>query len=108
MWWMKMSMFTCPYCGQYMYPQKHIINEPDKVIVIYTCQFCHAEIKTEKFKNRICPKCRNKTLRYINKIEIIGFDENDCLWKCSNCGYTLIAKPKGRLPKIPEVKLSFE
>ena len=103
-----MSMMTCPYCGNYTCPQKHIINEPDEVIVIHSCQFCHMEIKTEKFRNRTCPKCRNKTMRYVEKIGIVGFDENDCLWQCSNCGYSMIAKPKGRLPNQTSVKLSIE
>jgi len=103
-----MAMMTCPHCGNYTYPKKYIINEKDGVTVIHSCQFCNVEVKTEHFKNRTCPKCRNKTLRYKGRVGIVGFDWDDCIWQCSNCGYNIIAKPKGRLPKMPEIKLSIE
>jgi len=103
-----MSVVTCPNCGEYTYPQKHFVNEPDGVTVIYSCQFCHTEIKTEHFKNRTCPKCGNRTLRFKERVDVIGFDRNDCLWQCSNCGYNVIAKPRGRLPSPPKIKLEIE
>jgi len=81
-----MAMLVCPHCGEYTYPQQHVINKISEVVVVHNCQFCGSEVKTEHFKNRTCPKCGSKTLKFQERVLTIGFDWDDCIWECSNCG----------------------